>query len=112
MKVFEKVCCAVLFLCACLLLLPQAGEARTPLRLARVPLIVELGRIQISISEFLNLGFGDVLQLDTKVKDEMPVLVGRRPKFLCRPGTAGKTMAVQVTRSLNNSVEGDEETDE
>ena len=41
MKVFEKVCCAVLFLCACLLLLPQAGEARTPLRLARVPLIVE-----------------------------------------------------------------------
>lgn len=41
MKVFEKVCCAVLFFCACLLLLPQAGEARTPLRLARVPLIVE-----------------------------------------------------------------------
>mgnify|MGYP002151237351 CR=1 FL=1 len=29
MKVFEKVCCAVLFLCACLLLLPQAGEARS-----------------------------------------------------------------------------------
>ncbi|WP_019543500.1 hypothetical protein [Selenomonas bovis] len=41
MKAIEKLCCAVLLLCAGLLLLPQAGEARTPLRLARLPLIVE-----------------------------------------------------------------------
>ena len=34
-----------------------------------VPFIVELGEINISIREFLTLGFGDVLQLDTKVKD-------------------------------------------
>ena len=90
----------------------QVAMLQKKIERTRVPLIVERGRIQISISEVLNLGFGDVLQLDTKVKDEMPVLVGRRPKFLCRPGTAGKTMAVQVTRILNNSVEGDEETDE
>ena len=76
----------------------------------RVPMIVELGRLEISIQEFLNLGFGDVLQLDTKVKDDLPVLVGKRPKFMCRPGTAGKRMAVQVTRILNS--EGDEDTDE
>lgn len=75
----------------------------------RVPVIVELGRLDISIQEFLTLGFGDVLQLDTKVKDELPVLVGRRPKFKCRPGTAGKNMAVQITRIIN---EGDEDTDE
>ena len=75
----------------------------------RVPLIVELGRLDISVQEFLTLGFGDVLQLDTKVEDELPVFVGKRPKFKCRPGTAGKSMAVQVTRIIN---EGDENTDE
>ena len=32
-----------------------------------IPLIVELGTINMTIREFLTLGFGDVLQLDTKV---------------------------------------------
>lgn len=41
MKTIEKLCCAVLLLCAGLLLWPQAAEARTPLRLARLPVIIE-----------------------------------------------------------------------
>lgn len=75
----------------------------------RVPLIVELGSIQISIREFMMLGFGDVLQLDTKLKDELKCIIGSRPKFYCRPGTFGKRAAVQITRIAS---EGDEETDE
>jgi flagellar motor switch protein FliM len=75
----------------------------------RVSFVVELGSIDISVREFLTLGFGDVLQLDTKVKDELKCIVGRRPKFYCRPGTFGKKAAVQVTRVV---AEGDEEADE
>ena len=74
-----------------------------------VPLIVELGSIDVSIREFLTLGFGDVLQLDTKVKDELKCLVGKKTKFYCRPGTSGKKAAVQITRV---ATEGDEDTDE
>ena len=74
-----------------------------------VPLIVELGSIDISIREFLTLGFGDVLQLDTKVKDELKCLIGKKPKFYCRPGTSGKRSAVQITGVVT---EGDEDTDE
>lgn len=74
-----------------------------------VPVVVEMGRIDISIREFLTLGFGDVLQLDTKVDDSLVCRVGSRPKFYCRPGTSGKRMAVQITRVVN---EGDESTDE
>ncbi len=74
-----------------------------------VPVVVEMGRIDISIREFLTLGFGDVLQLDTKVDDSLVCRVGTRPKFYCRPGTSGKRMAVQITRVVN---EGDESTDE
>lgn len=74
-----------------------------------VPFVVQLGSIEISIREFLTLGYGDVLQLDTKVKDELPCQIGKRRKFFCRPGTFGKRAAVQITRV---APEGDEDTDE
>ena len=76
---------------------------------SHVPFIVEMGSINISIREFLTLGFGDVLQLDTKVKDPLVCRVGSRSKFYCRPGTSGKKMAVQITGMIS---EGDEDTDE
>lgn len=75
----------------------------------KVPMIVELGKISISIREFLSLNFGDVLQMDTKVEDELPVVIGSNPKFYCRPGTFGKRAAVQITRIAS---ERDENTDE
>jgi flagellar motor switch protein FliM len=75
----------------------------------RVPFVVEMGSINISIREFLTLGFGDVLQLDTRVKEDLLCRVGSRAKFYCRPGTSGKKMAVQITRVVN---EGDDNTDE
>ncbi len=75
----------------------------------RIPFVVEMGAINISIREFLTLGFGDVLQLDTKVDDVLKCRVGTKPKFYCRPGTSGKKMAVQITGIIN---EGDENTDE
>ena len=72
-------------------------------------MVIELGSIHISIREFLMLGFGDVLQLDTRVKDELKCRIGSKAKFYCRPGTFGKRAAVQITRIAS---EGDEETDE
>lgn len=87
----------------------QVAILQRKIERTRVPLIVEMGTIDISIREFLMLGFGDVLQLDTKVKDELPVMVGTKRKFFCRPGTFGKKSAIQITRV---AAEGDEETDE
>ena len=81
----------------------------------KVPFLVEMGDINITIHEFLTLGFGDVLQLDTKVDDELKCRIGRKAKFFCRPGTSGKKMAVQITRILNEDEilnEGDEEANE
>ena len=40
----------------------------------KIPFVVEMGNIDISIREFLTLGFGDVLQLDTKVDDVLRYL--------------------------------------
>ena len=79
----------------------QVAIIQSKLEKTEVPFIVEVGEVQITIKEFLMLGFGDVLQLGTKVKDDLPCRVGTNAKFYCRPGTFGKKMAVQITRVVN-----------
>ena len=93
----------------------QVKILQQKLERTKVPFTVEMGNIDITINEFLTLGFGDVLQLDTKVDDELRCMVGKRAKFYCRPGTAGKKMAVQITRIMTQDEiikEGDEQADE
>lgn len=72
---------------------------------ALVPITAELGRITITVAEMLGLAVGDVLQLETKVNDELSVLIGHQEKFKCKPGMNGKKMAVQIT----NIMKGDDE---
>ena len=90
----------------------QAEIIRRKLNRTKVPLIVEVGRVQITIKEFLTLGFGDVLQLNTKVKEDFPCMVGTNAKFYCRPGTFGKKLAVQITQVVKkgeDATDGDDE---
>ena len=87
----------------------QVKILQKKIKRTEVPFVVQLGSLDITINVFLTLGFGDVLQMDTKVEDNLICLVGHRPKFYCRPGTSGKKMAVQITKVIN---EGDEDTDE
>ena len=79
----------------------QVAIIQSKLERTEVPFVVEVGEVYITIKEFLMLGFGDVLQLGTKVKDDLPCRVGTHAKFYCRPGTFGKKMAVQITRVVN-----------
>jgi len=90
----------------------QAEIIRQKLNKTKVPLVVEVGRVQISIREFLTLGFGDVLQLNTKVKDDFPCMVGTNPKFYCRPGTFGKKLAVQITQVVQKGEDAADDDDE
>ena len=78
------------------------------LRRTKVPVIVQMGQFDISVREFLSLSYGDVLQLDTRVDDELKCIIGSDTKFLCRPGTSGKRSAVQITKLIKT--EGDEGT--
>ena len=89
----------------------HVGLIQAKLNKTLVPFVVEVGEVQITIREFLTLGFGDVLQLNTKVKDDLPCKVGSNAKFYCRPGTFGKKMAVQITRVVTPE-EDDEEFEE
>ena len=89
----------------------QVAIIQSKLERTYVPFVVEVGQVQITIREFLTLGFGDVLQLGTKVKEDFKCRIGKNTKFLCRPGTSGKKMAVQITEIIQPE-EGDDEPDE
>lgn len=83
----------------------QIEVLQRKIRNTLVPVIVELGGIDVTVHEFLELTIGDVLQFDTRVGDELNVIIGKQPKFWCRPGTSGKKVAVQITRV---NTEGDD----
>lgn len=62
-----------------------------------VPVTAVLGRTYLTVSEFLELQPGDVLQLDTPVDGDIQVMVGSLHKFHGKPGVKNKKIAVKVT---------------
>jgi len=62
-----------------------------------VPIIVELGNTSVTVQELLELSPGDVLQLDTGIKEDLKVVIGSFKKFLCKPGVLGSKLAIQIT---------------
>lgn len=62
-----------------------------------IPLVTEVGSIEISVQDLINLTLGDVVKLEnTPAKDEMIIKVGDRRKFKCAPGKIGNRIAVQI----------------
>ncbi|MDK2917397.1 MAG: flagellar motor switch protein FliM [Candidatus Petromonas sp.] len=64
-----------------------------------------VGETNIAVKDFLNLQIGDVIQLDTKLNDEIKIIVENKLKFLGKPGVKKKKLAVKITKVVE---EGDE----
>jgi len=63
-----------------------------------LPVVVEMGTIDISVEEVMNLKKGDIIKLEnTKINSPMEVKIGGRTKFLARPGIVGVKKGVQIT---------------
>jgi flagellar motor switch protein FliM len=68
-----------------------------------VTLSAEIGNMEIPVREVLALRPGDIIRLDSvRVADPMPLKVGDRKKFLCRPGVLGNKLAVQIVKKLED----------
>lgn len=61
-----------------------------------VPVKAVLGKSIVSVMDFANLQVGDVIRLDSKVDEELPVYVGNLKKFTALPGTNKDNYAVRV----------------
>jgi flagellar motor switch protein FliM len=78
----------------------QAEALRRHMNKVRVPLSVNLGNTDISVSELMNLQKGDVICLEKGTKEDLEVMVGRERRFSARPGVLGKRMAARITAKV------------
>ena len=78
----------------------RQNDAR--LHTAEVPLRVELGRRALSIEEARQVEVGDLLPLDTRAEESVPIYVGDEPKFLGLPfGEPGNRLKVKISEVLD-----------
>jgi len=75
---------------------------------APIPIIVEMGRVTVTVQELLELAVGDVMQLETRVEDDLNIIIGTKEKFKCKPGLAGHKLAIQITEVLSGGDDNDE----
>lgn len=75
---------------------------------ASLPVSIELGTSNITVSDLLHLSVGDVIQLDKKVDDPLIAIVGNVPKYHVVPGQVKGKLAVQVTDLFEEEVNFDE----
>lgn len=78
------------------------------LKKAVVPVIAQLGTSNISVSEFLSLDYGDVIQLDQLVSAPLIVKIDQEPKYIAQPGCVNKKMAIQIIDIIKGEDEDDE----
>lgn len=65
-----------------------------------LPVIAELGKTSITVSEFLELKVGDILKLKKRVEDEIEIIISGKRKLAARPGTVEGKKAVRIIRPL------------
>lgn len=73
---------------------------------ATVNISAILGKATITVKELVELQSGDVIMLDSKVKEPIELMVGSKKKYLGSPGVLGSKSAVQI---VSTTMEGDEE---
>jgi flagellar motor switch protein FliM len=62
-----------------------------------LPVQVILGSAQLTMNEVMNLDEGDVIRLDTLIKEHLVVQVAEQERFTGQVGRVGNRMAVQIT---------------
>jgi flagellar motor switch protein FliM len=73
-----------------------------------IPVVVELGRATVTVHELLDLGVGDVLQLETKAENDLSIIIGNKEKFKCKPGLISNKNAVQITQVISQGDDNNE----
>jgi flagellar motor switch protein FliM len=62
-----------------------------------VPVYVNIGATTLKMKEIVNLNVGDIIKLDTNIKDDILIRIENKPMFYGKIGTKGKKKAVKIT---------------
>ncbi len=81
----------------------EANESRvtdfiTNLGTTKLDLRVEVGDVNLSVQEILDLGPGDILRLPTRLNHLFKVYIGNdpTPHFMARPGSMGRHKGIEI----------------
>ncbi|MDY6967300.1 MAG: flagellar motor switch protein FliM [Spirochaetota bacterium] len=81
----------------------NAATIQNRLENVELMIVAEIGEVQVSMKEVLDLEVGDVVKLpDAKINSDMVIKIGGRNKFKCRPGVIGNRIAVQIGESIED----------
>ncbi|MDQ0199585.1 flagellar motor switch protein FliM [Neobacillus ginsengisoli] len=83
--------------------IPQQDHLKHNLDTVHIPVIAELGRATLPVSDLLNLQIGDVIGIET---GKLEVKIGQLTRFLGNPGLQKGRYAVQIDQVIHT--EGDE----
>lgn len=75
-------------------------KVRQKLIHAKVPIEIELGSNTLTVSDLLQLEVGDIIPLETRVVDSLPIKVGDRVKFLGVPGRIGRRVGARIVGTV------------
>lgn len=79
----------------------NAAIIQSRLESVELPIVVEVGEVDITMEELLAIQVGDVIKLpNTKISADMTVKIGGRKKYKCRPGVIGNRVAVQIGEKI------------
>lgn len=62
-----------------------------------VPIRAVIGSTHITVSDFIDLQIGDVIQLDTLVNSDVKIYVNQQLKYYGKPGIKKKKVAVKIS---------------
>lgn len=65
-----------------------------------LPVVAELGRAQITVRDLLEMKTGDIIKLNTRIDQELQLMIAGQRKLAVRPGTVNGKRAVRVMRKL------------
>lgn len=77
------------------------GVIKDRLTYTKVPLSVQLGEKTITLRRLMNMEVGEVIPLNTKLNDNLKVLVKDKVKLFGKPGSLGKKKALKIVHVVN-----------
>lgn len=75
----------------------SVGKVREMIQSVHIPVSVDLGNIQITIKELLELRSGDIINLAKPVSQELVVKISDQPKLRAKPGMINRKKAIKIT---------------
>lgn len=70
------------------------------LKLTKLDVAAELGSVNLTVRDIVNLKKGDVVSLNRKAKDDVVIKVKGKNKFFAQPGIVGRYKVVKLTDQI------------